>query len=176
VLLGTVLLASALPVAAQEQTEEDLALREDAWTHLVVTLRNGQKVTFTRGEVVKVQYVTQSGAGAGPVGTGAIEWTGTWKCVGGTPAPVDLTAVITFNGNQMVQEQQHAHNNRPATSIFTIATRAPRKLSGSYVHRNVAGSFSGTWRAEPLANGDIKVYWHDNASGQNGENVFRRAR
>lgn len=175
-LLSGVLLASLLPVTAQQPTEEDLALREDGWTNLVVTLRNGRKVTFTRGEVVKVQYVTERGASAGAVVTSAMEWTGTWKCVGGTPAPVDLTAIITFKGNQMVQEQQHAHNNRPATSIFTIATRAPSKLSGSYVHRNVAGSFSGTWRAEPLANGDMKIYWHDNASGQNGETEFRRAR
>ncbi len=64
-LLPTVSFLLLMPLAAQEaiQGEEtELALRAAPWTHLVVTLTNGKKVTFARGEIAKVQYVTQRAA------------------------------------------------------------------------------------------------------------------
>jgi hypothetical protein len=69
----------AFPVLAQESVEGDereLALREDPWTHLVVTLTSGKKVTFTRAEIGKVQYVTRRDAGTG----GSDGWMGrVWR-------------------------------------------------------------------------------------------------
>ncbi len=61
-LLSAIIAMSVLPLMAQETVqgdEQELALRADPWTHLVVTLTNGKKVTFARGEIAKVQYVTQ---------------------------------------------------------------------------------------------------------------------
>lgn len=72
--LGLLVLSPA--TIAQEDVagdEQDLALRQDApWTHLVVTLRSGKKVTFTRAEIAKVQYVTQQASGA----AGGDSWMG----------------------------------------------------------------------------------------------------
>jgi hypothetical protein len=68
-----------LPAAGQdpiEGDEQELALRQDSWTHLVVTLKNGRKVTFTRGEIGKVQYVTQRATSA----SSAESWMGhVWR-------------------------------------------------------------------------------------------------
>lgn len=63
----SLLMVSALavfPAYGQEPIEgeeSELALREDPWTHLVVTLKGGKRVTYSRGDIVKVQYLTQRG-------------------------------------------------------------------------------------------------------------------
>ena len=72
---------SAFPIYAQEPIEgeeSDLALREDPWTHLVITVKGGKRVTYTRGEIVKVQYLTQKPSGGGVARGDA--WMGkTWR-------------------------------------------------------------------------------------------------
>ena len=72
-----------MPLPAQEvmeEEEQDLALREDPWTHLVVTLKNGKKVTFSRGEIAKVQYLTRRAAGQSTAGGAGGDWMGrVWR-------------------------------------------------------------------------------------------------
>ena len=66
ILLAVLLSVMGTPLVAQEvmeEEEQDLALGEDPWTHLVGTLKNGKKVTFSRGEIAKVQYLTRRAAG-----------------------------------------------------------------------------------------------------------------
>ena len=80
----SLLMVSALamfPANGQEPIEgeeSELVLRETPWTHLVVTLKGGKRVTYTREDVVKVQYLTQRGGGGrGSVGSG---WMGrVWR-------------------------------------------------------------------------------------------------
>ena len=77
-LLAVLLSVMAMLLPAQEVMEEeerDVALRTDGWTHLVVTLKSGKKVTFTRAEVAKVQYVTRRSAPGGESAAGG-DWMG----------------------------------------------------------------------------------------------------
>ena len=80
----SLLMVSALamfPANGQEPIEgeeSELVLRETPWTHLVVTLKGGKRVPYTREDVVKVQYLTQrGGSGSGSASAG---WMGrVWR-------------------------------------------------------------------------------------------------
>jgi hypothetical protein len=91
---------SVLPAAAQEvDEEEDLALRQDPWTHLVVTLVGGKKVTFTRAEIAKVQYVTRTIGGSGGDSQGG-DWMGrVWRMRETAPDGRYCDAVWTRQGS-----------------------------------------------------------------------------
>jgi len=82
-LLAVLLSVMGTPVVAQEvmeEEEQDLALREDLWTHLGVTLKNGKKVTFSRAEIAKVQDVTRRAAGQSAAGGAGGDWMGrVWR-------------------------------------------------------------------------------------------------
>lgn len=60
--------------AQDEPRGEGLALRSDPeWTEFVVVLRNGKRVTYSRSEIAKLEYVAPkqtSGSGASTTGSG----------------------------------------------------------------------------------------------------------
>lgn len=81
------------------EEEEELALREGDWTHLVVTLKGGKKVTYARSEVVRVQYLTRSVSTGSSAGGGAA-WMGkVWKMRETAPDGRYCDGVWTRQGN-----------------------------------------------------------------------------
>lgn len=89
------------PLYAQEVTEEeqDVALREDPWTHLVVTLKDGKKITYARTDILKVQYLTRKTAGGSGTAAGA-GWMGrSWKMRETAPDGRYCDAVWTRQGS-----------------------------------------------------------------------------
>ncbi len=97
-----IVLVMALTVApmcrAQEEPPEgeELALRDDAaWTHLVVTLQNGRKVSYPRADVKKVEYVRIGGPGS----AAGADWMGkTWRVRESAPDGRYCDAVWTRQG------------------------------------------------------------------------------
>lgn len=60
-------------LAQEEEQGEEIALRTDTdWTELVVVLRSGRRVAYSRSDVLRVEYVTpKAGAGSGPAAVSA---------------------------------------------------------------------------------------------------------
>lgn len=63
---ATLYCVTTLGVWAQDKPDaEELALRSDPeWTQLVVVLRDGKRVTYSRSEIVKIEYVTPRSSSA----------------------------------------------------------------------------------------------------------------
>jgi hypothetical protein len=157
---------AAAPAVAQEEVEGDeqeLALRQDAWTHLVVTLRNGKKVTYARGEIAKVQYVTQRAQGATSSGGGA-NWMGrVWKvreqAADGRYCTATWTRAGTSNrldGNWVCSWGARVHDWLVVQPLSGRAVKVYREGLRKYYHGTLATDgrhISGPGFAESAGNG-----------------------
>jgi len=184
VILFILAIISAIPVFAEADSTELLQLKETPWSHLVITLQNGNKITVKRPDIVRIQYVNQdnhtgasnipvSGAQFLPIFTSGREFSGEAR-QGSKTWPFKIKVVNynnstgAFNGEISWSSLSSIHRIRGVIKGKTLTFTEVEALRRGSAHLNVSYSLTasaqdaqGTWLDQgDRSTGTIVIHNH----------------